>query len=166
MNFSITRLVIVGERSASPVGDRADRGDQLLGSVVLEHEAAGPGFQRLEDVFVQVERGENQDPRVVVGCEDAFGRLKTVELGHADVHQDHGGIEPRGLVDSLEPVARLRHHLDVVLAGEQHAKAGTDHRLVVGDEHSNRHRSSWPSGRRVLRTKPPSTAVPALILPP
>ena len=88
-----------------------------------------------------------------------------VELGHADVHQDDGGVEARRLVHRLEPVARLGDYFDVLLAREQHAKAGADHRLVVGDEDADRHDSSL-SGRRVLRTKPPPVAVPAVISPP
>ena len=50
------------------------------------------------------------------------------------------GLEARGLVDRLEPVARLGDDLDVLLAGEQHAEAGADHRLVVGDEDADGHR--------------------------
>ena len=49
------------------------------------------------------------------------------------------GSEPRRLVDRLEPVARLGHDLDVLLAGEQHPEAGAHHRLVVGDEDADRH---------------------------
>ena len=67
-------------------------------------------------------------------------RLETVELGHADVHQDDGGMKTGGLVDGLEPVARLGDDLDVLLAGEQHAKAGAHHRLVVGHEDADAHR--------------------------
>ena len=44
-------------------GDGADRRDQLLGRVVLEHEAARAGAERLVDVLVEVERREDQDPR-------------------------------------------------------------------------------------------------------
>ena len=83
-----------------------------------------------------------------------------VELGHADIHQDDAWVEAGRLVHRLEPVARLGHHFDVLLAREQHAKAGADHRLVVGDEDAD-HRDSSLSGRRVLRTKPPPVAVPA-----
>ena len=57
-------------------GDRADRGDQLLGRVVLEDEAARACSQRLVDVLVEVERREDQDPRAVVGREDASSRLR------------------------------------------------------------------------------------------
>ena len=74
-------------------GDRADRGDQLLGRIVLEDEAAGAGSERLVDVLVEVERREDQDPRAAVGGEDAPGRLEPVELGHPDVHQDDGRVE-------------------------------------------------------------------------
>ena len=91
---------------------------------------------------------------------------KPVELGHADVHQDDGWMKAGGLVHRLEPVARLGHDFDVLLACEQHAKASADHRLVVGYEHADRHGSSRLSGRRVLRTKPPPVAVPAVISPP
>ena len=76
------------------------------------------------------------------------------------------GLEARRLVDRLEPVARLGHDLDVLLAGEQHAEAGAHHRLVVGDEHADAHGRVRSSGRRVLSTKPPPVAAPAVISPP
>ena len=158
--------MIRGREKRVPGGDRADGCDQLLGRVVLEDEAAGAGSERFVDVLVEVERREDEDPRRVVGREDPPGRLEPVELGHADVHQDDGGIEAGGLLDRLEPVARLGDDLDVLFAGEQHAEAGADHRLVVGDEDADRHARSPPSGRRVLRTNPPPVAVPAVISPP
>ena len=55
-------------------------------------------------------------------------------------------------------VARLRDDVDVGLAGEQHAEAGADHRLVVGDEHADGHRPPPSSGKLVLSTKPPPFA--------
>ena len=75
-------------------------------------------------------------------------------------------MKPGRLVHGLEPVARLGHDLDVLLAGEQHAEAGADHRLVVGHEHADGHGWSTSSGRRVLSTNPPPFAVPAVISPP
>ena len=76
------------------------------------------------------------------------------------------GWKRAAAVDRLEPVTRLRDDFDLLFAREQHAKAGPDHRLVVGDEDANRHRRSPLSGRRVLRMKPPPFAVPAVISPP
>ena len=104
--------------------------------------------------------------RAAVRREDAPRRLEPVELGHADVHQDDVRMEAVGLLYCLQPVAGLGHDVDVLLAREQHAKAGADHRLVVGDEHTDRHGPSPATGRRVLSTKPPSVDLPALISPP
>ena len=56
------------------------------------------------------------------------------------------------------PFARLRDHLDVLLAGEQHAEAGPDEGLVVGDEDADRHAAWSAIGRRAPRTNPPSGA--------
>ena len=105
-----------GREQRVAAGDDADRGDELLGRVVLEHEAAGAGAERLVDVLVEVEGREDEDPRGGVGGEDAPGRLEPVELGHADVHQHDGRVEAGGLVDRLEAVARLGDDLDVGLA--------------------------------------------------
>ena len=104
-------------------GDGADRGEQLLGWLVLEDEPAGTGPQRLVDVFVEIERRQDEDPRRAVGREDAPRCLEPVELRHADVHQDHARVEPGRLLHRLEAGARLRHDLDVLLAGEQHPEA-------------------------------------------
>ena len=65
----------------------------------------------------------------------------------------------------LEAVSRLGHHLDVLLAGEQHPEAGPDHRLVVGDEDTDRHDRYSLSGRRAVRVKPPPLAVVVVISP-
>jgi hypothetical protein len=64
VNRLITRFVIAGERSASPPGDDADCREELFGRVVLEHEAAGTGAERLVDMLVEVERRQDQDPGV------------------------------------------------------------------------------------------------------
>jgi hypothetical protein len=138
----------------------------LFRGVVLEHEAARAGAQRLENVFVEVECRENQNPCRIVGGKDATGRLKSVQLRHPNIHQYDGGMEPGGLVHGLETVGRLSDHFNVLLAGEQHAKAGADHRLVVDDEYPDRHCSCSRIGRRVLRTNPPSGRELAVISPP
>ena len=70
------------------------------------------------------------------------------------------GWKRAALSTASSAVARLGDDLDVLLAGEQHAEAGAHHRLVVGDEHANRHGRSPPTGRRVLSTKPPPFAAP------
>ena len=147
-------------------GDDPDRGEELLGRVVLEDEAACTGAERLVDVLVEVERRQDEDPRRVVGGEDPPRRLEPVELRHADVHQHDRRSEAGRLVDGLEPVGRLGHDFDLGIAREQHAEACSDHRLVVCDEDADAHRWWRSTGSRALRTKPPSGAVPAVIAPP
>ena len=72
--------------------DDPDRVDELRRLDVLEQEAARARAQRLEDVLVEVERGEDQDraPRIA-GRHEPPGRLDAVHARHPDVHQDHVG---------------------------------------------------------------------------
>ena len=137
VNCLITRFVTAGESSASPAATVRMAAISCSGGSSLRTKPLAPALQRLVDVLVEVEGGEDQDRARRVGGEDAPRRLEPVELGHADVHEDDGRLEARRLVDGLEPVARLGDDLDVLLAGEQHAEAGADHRLVVGDEHAD-----------------------------
>ena len=118
---------------------RSDCRQQLLGRIVLQHEAAGPRRQGLDDVLVEVERREDDDPSPAVGSDDPPGRLDAVELWHADVHQDHRRIEASRLLDRLEAIRGLRDDRDVRLLGQQHAEARPDQRLVVGHEHADAH---------------------------
>src|SRR5207248_8528813 len=74
-----------GEKRLS-IGDRADCCEELFGRIVFEHEPARAGAERLVDVFVEVERRQDQDARGAVGGEDSPRRLEPVELGHADIH--------------------------------------------------------------------------------
>src|SRR3954471_6858127 len=64
-----------GEKRIS-AGNRADCREELFGRVILEHEAAGAGAQRLVDIFVEVERRQDQDPRGGVGLKDSPRRLE------------------------------------------------------------------------------------------
>jgi len=74
-------------------GDGPDARDELLGRLVLEHEPAGAGVQRLVDVLVEVERREHEHPRVGPLDEDPARRLQAVELRHADVHEHEIGLD-------------------------------------------------------------------------
>ena len=162
----ITRLVIAGERSASPAATVWIAAMSCSGGSSLRTKPLAPALQRFIDVFVEVEGRQDQDSGCRVGGEDAASSLDAVELGHADVHQDDGWDKACGLLDSLDPVVRFCHHVDVGLVGEQHAEAGADHRLVVGDEDADAHRCALSIGRRALRRKPPPATGPAVISPP
>ena len=70
---------------------------QLLGRGVLEQEPAGPGAERLEDVVVALEGGEDDDPAWDVGfSDDAAGGLQAVHPRHLDVHEHHIGSQSAG----------------------------------------------------------------------
>ena len=87
----------------------------------------------------EAEGCEDQDSGGVVSGEDPPGRLESVELGHPDVHQDHGSIKPPLLGYRFESISCLCHDFDVLLAGEQHPEPSPDHGLVVGDEDADLH---------------------------
>ena len=165
-NFSITPARDRRREEGVARRDGPDGGDQLLGRVVLEDEAAGSGPQCLVHVLVEVEGREDQNAGAAILGEDAPRRLEPVELGHPDVHQDHVGSKRGRLLDRFEPVRRLGDDLDVVLAGEEHPEAGPDHRLVVGDEHPGGHEALRGDGSRVLRTNSPSGSARARHLAP
>ena len=94
----MSALVALGDSSASPRGDDADRVEQVGRLDALAEEAAGPAAQGLEDVLVGLEGGQDQHPyagEVVVGG-DGPGGGEAVHVGHADVHQDDVGAGARG----------------------------------------------------------------------
>ena len=136
------------------VGHRADGGEELLGRVVLEDEAAGPDAQRLVDVLVEIERRQDQDAGRPVGGQDPPSGLQPVELGHPDVHEHDARLQAGGLLDGLAAVGGLTDDVDVGLAGQEHAEADADHGLVVGHQDPDRHDWSRPTGRLARRMKP------------
>ena len=114
--------------------------DEFLRPRVLQQEAAGAGAQRLVDVVVEVERGEDQHPRVGRrAARDLPGRRDAVEDRHPHVHQDHvGRARARGVrpprarsPPGPRPPARLGR--------QQGGEPLPDHRLVVGNEDPDRH---------------------------
>src|ERR1700683_780365 len=123
-------------------GDGAYRGQQFLKRAALQREPARPGAQRLEDVLVQVERGEDEDPGA--GTTASFGKnlprgLDPVQHRHPDVHDDDGRGEAGRELDRLPAVGRLADDLQVVLGVDQRGERGTEQRLVVHDQNPGRH---------------------------
>jgi hypothetical protein len=99
------------------VGDRADRVDDALGWIGLDHEADGSRLKGVVDVFLDAVRGEHADPGSRSAGDEAAGGLDAVELGHPDVHQHDVRVEPVqhgkavvtvcGLADDLQVVVQL-----------------------------------------------------------
>ena len=111
-------------------GDHPHGVHQLRGRHVLEDEAARPGPQRLDDVLVEPEGGQDQD--AVPGQPPR--RLDPVEQRHADVHQHDVGAQRARELDRLLAVAGLADDLHLAGRLEHRAEARAHQRLVVGDQ--------------------------------
>src|SRR2546421_3677741 len=152
-------------------GNEADRRQQLAGFSAFEEEAACPGAEGTEDVFVELEGGQHQYARVAqrgVGGDLPRG-LEAVELGHADVHQYEVGTELTGERDSFESVRGLSCDFEVGLGVEQCAEAGADYWLDFGDEYADsvaHVRLPVVRGRRAWICQPPRSLGPAVTSPP
>ena len=109
-------------------------------AAVLEDEAGGAVAQGDLDVLVGVERRrDDHSQRLLhVGAGEESGRGQPVEHGHADVEQADVGSDPLGELDRGPPVVDFADHRHVGLAVDDHAEAGADHRLVVGEQHGDR----------------------------
>ena len=67
-----------------------------------------------------------------------LGRLQSVELGHADVHQHDVGLAAAHDIERRAAVAGLADHRDVGLGLEDHLESGAQQPLVVGDDRGDR----------------------------
>jgi hypothetical protein len=113
-----------------------DRREQLLGAGALEEEARGAGAERAEDVVVLFEGRQDQDPHSRSRSRQLTGGGDPVQVGHADVHQDHVRGQPARLLDGLPPGRRLADDLDVGVGGEEFHQPGAHQAVVVGDQHA------------------------------
>jgi hypothetical protein len=134
-----------GRREQSLAGRDHPHGlEQPLGGDILEQEAAGPGAQRVVHIAVQVEGGQDEDPRarapVRPGSGELPGGLDAVHDGHAHVHQDDVGGQLAADLHRLGPVAGGADHREVRLGVQQRGEAGAHHVVIVGDDD--------PDGRR------------------
>ena len=65
---------------------------------------------------------------------DLVGGLDARHARHRHVQHDDVGLVLDGRLDGLHPVLRLRDDADALLLVEQHAHAGANDPVVVGDE--------------------------------
>jgi hypothetical protein len=124
------RRVTEGEKQRLAGRDHVDSAEQVGRLDVLQEEAAGPRAQRLEDVLVSLEGGQDDDPdlrQVVVGG-DLSGRFEPVHLRHPDVHEDHVRAVPAGQLHSLPSLGGLSHDLDAAGGLQEDSKARPDER--------------------------------------
>ena len=84
----------LGVEPRRAAGDGPGRGDEVLGRGVLEHEAGRAGVERAPQGVVVVERGQDQDRRLVGHGPQPAGGVDPVDPPHAHVHQHEVGGEP------------------------------------------------------------------------
>ena len=114
--------------------------DDVVGLGVFQQKAARPRSERVVDVLVDVERGENEDARTCeqrIRCDVARG-VDAVSHRHANVHEHHVGADLLGEVDRLLAVARLARDRKSVVGVEDHAESASHKILVIGDEDAQR----------------------------
>ena len=140
-------------------GDNADCLDEVLGRRGLEQERGRTGGEGVKHVLVQLECGEDDDPRA---ARDLASGFDAVETRHADVHQDDIGPFLADEVDRLLAVAGLAGDPHVGLRLHDHAKARAHQGLVVGDDDSDQ----LLIGNFARTVNPPSDEDPEAISPP
>src|SRR5476649_1432351 len=155
-----------GEQSLAGSHD-VHRVQELLGWGVLEQEAAGARPQGLEHVLVTLERGEDHHTTVQLAV---FGNpprgLESVTVGHLDVHQHDVGPQAPGAGRGLLAVRRLAENLDLGIGLEDHPEAGANHRLVIGQQHTDAHSAPSGVGSLTRTANPPPDTGPAVSWPP
>src|ERR1017187_8627279 len=146
------------EQRVTRRGDPHGANDVVAGRV-LEQESRRPRAERLKHVLVEVEGGQDHDPRRTASCGDATRRLEAVENWHADIHQDDVRAQCRHRRDPFLTVRSVAHYLDVGFLVEEGAQAGAHQWLIVDQQDAN-HVISGSRGSRAVTLKP-SLVLPA-----
>ena len=139
-NSSISLRVTDGANSDPPVAMTRIAETSCSSGASLRRKPLAPALSAPVDVLVEVERRQHEDARARLGEHHLARRLDPVEHRHADVHQDDIWRELAGACHGLRAVAGLADHLDSRLRLENHPEAGTDERLIVGEQDAD-HRS-------------------------
>ena len=135
--------------------------DQVPGSGVLEQESRRARLDRLVDVLVHVERGQDEDPRGIVADPDAAGRLDAVHPRHSHVHHHDIGPRRRDDLEGLCAVTGLTDHLHVLLSAKNEPESGPDQLLIVHQDDADH-----AHGSRASTRNPPDARGPAVNVPP
>src|SRR5882724_8173637 len=112
----------------------AHRGEELAHRAVLDQVAGGAGAHDRQDVLLLLvdREGELADLRQLLV--DAAYRLEARQARHGEV--DHRHLRPRGarLLDRLQAVRRLGHHLALAALDEQAHQPLAYQGVIVGDQ--------------------------------
>lgn len=114
-----------------------DSCDQFLGLAGLDQESGRTSAECLEDVVVLPERRQHDDARGRHCPADFHRRLDAVDPRHADVEYGHRGAVAPNQFHGVVTVDGLGNDFDVRIRGKNGPHPCADHRLVVGDQHTD-----------------------------
>ena len=144
--------------------DGADRVQQRLVDLALEHVAGRAGLQRVEHVALVVVHRQREHLRLGQVRADLARGLQAGHARHRDVHHAQVGRVGERLLEGLDAVVGLGDDLHVGLALDQQLHAAADDAVVVGDQdpHVAPMVSSMvvpsPGAEKTLRRPPTSSA--------
>ena len=116
---------------ANRLGDQVRRG-------LLQHNAGTAELHGLHK-FVLVFRGrQHNHPRLAIGVLQRLQGRQAIHVGHAQVQQQHIGLQRLHAFQYLAAIAGLTHHLNVLVERQQAAQTIAHNRMVIGDQHANR----------------------------
>jgi hypothetical protein len=141
---------MTGSISASPAATLRTATTSCWAAASFSKNPLTPAPERLVNVLVGVERGQDQHLGGRPEGDDLAGSAQPVQDGHPDVEQrDHGGVlaDER---DRLRAITGLRQHVEVRLGFEDQPQPLPDQPLVVGDHDGDwqRHRAAPSSAGR------------------
>ena len=115
----------------------ADAFDDQFRRGLLQHDAGATELHGLHEFVLVFRGGQDDHARALVGLLQGLQSGKAVQIGHAEIEQQHVGIQ---LLDSVQHFAAVRsfaHDLEILLQAEEFLQAVTHDGMVVGDEDSN-----------------------------
>ena len=99
--------------------------------------ALGAGFQCAQDVAFIRMHAEHDDGDLRIGLGDLKGGFDAVEIGHADVHDDHVGLQGFCEGDGFAAVVGFADHREIGLLLDQETQAAAHELVIVGEEDAN-----------------------------
>jgi hypothetical protein len=83
---------------------------------------------------------QNENAYFRVGSLDLPRSLDAVYIRHRDIHQHNIGLQTLGLLQGLATVLSLANDLHIGLCVKHHLQAGTQNRVVVGEQNTYLHK--------------------------
>src|SRR6201996_1716500 len=124
-----------GVDDGAAAGDVVQGAADLLGAGVFGQVAAGAGAERVDDRVVVGVGGEHDDLNIGAAVAELTGGGGAVQMGHAQIHQDHVGLGLLGQPECFLAVGGGPHHLDIGQQAQEHGQAFAHHPLVIGGQH-------------------------------